>query len=67
MKTKIKIILSAIVLFSVLSFGQNKFIIGAGGNYNLPIGSLADRMNGSIGGWFYAGKQVSDDWTWVGK
>jgi len=67
MKTKIKIILSVVILFSASLFGQDKFIIGAGSNYNMPFGSLTDRMNGAFGGWFYAGKQVSDVWTWVGK
>lgn len=67
MKTKIKILLTAIILFSTVTSAQNKFIIGAGGNYNLPLGSLADRMNGAFGGFLFAGKQISENWTWVGK
>jgi hypothetical protein len=67
MKFSLKIFLLTVFVLPQLIVAQNKFLIGAGGNYNLPIGSLADRMNGAFGGWFYAGKQVSDDWTWVGK
>ncbi len=67
MKTQTKIIFSVMILFSALTFGQTKFIGGAGANYNLPIGSLADRINGNLGGWFYAGKQINENWTWVGK
>jgi len=67
MKLSLKYFLLAVFTLSQLMLAQNKFIIGAGGNYNLPVGTLADRMKGNIGGWFYAGKQVSDNWTWVGK
>jgi hypothetical protein len=67
MKLFLKIFLIAVFTLSQFLLAQNKFVIGVGGNYNLPVGSLADRMNGAFGGWFYAGKQVSDDWTWVGK
>lgn len=67
MKTKIKFILTAFILFSTLTFAQNKYVIGAGANYNMSIGSLADRMNGSFGGWVFAGKQINENWTWVGK
>jgi len=67
MRLSIKIFLFVFFTLSQLFLAQDKYIIGAGGNYNLPVGSLADRMNGSFGGWFYAGKQVSDNWTWVGK
>lgn len=67
MKTKIKITITAFILFSTLTFAQNKYIIGAGANYFLPVGSLADRMNGAFGGWIFAGKQINESWTWVGK
>ncbi len=67
MRLSIKIFLLVFFTLSELLLAQDKYVIGAGGNYNLPVGSLADRMNGAFGGWFYAGKQVSDDWTWVGK
>jgi hypothetical protein len=65
-----KIIISVIVIFfSVLSAqAQNeKWIVGANTNYNLPIGGLADRMEANMGGLIYAGKKVDQDWTWVGK
>jgi hypothetical protein len=67
MKLSLKYFLPVVFILSELLLAQNKFIIGAGGNYNMPVGTLADRMKGNIGGWLYAGKQVSDDWTWVGK
>lgn len=67
MKLYLRILLFAFFSLSQVLLAQNKLILGAGGNYNLPFGSLADRMKGNFGGWFYAGKQVSDDWTWVGK
>lgn len=53
--------------FILLKAQNNQWIIGADANYNLPVGGLADRMEGNFGGLFYAGKQVSADWTWVGK
>ena len=67
MRLSFKIFLLVVFTLSQLLLAQNKYVIGAGGNYNLPVGSLADRMKGNIGGWLYAGKQVSDNWTWVGK
>lgn len=67
MKKTIYILITYYLIFSAISFAQNSVIIGAGGNYNLPVGSLSDRMKGNFGGWFYAGKQLNDDWTWVGK
>jgi hypothetical protein len=42
-------------------------IVGAGLSYTLPVGSLADRFNGSLGWMAYAGTQVSQRWTWTGK
>lgn len=65
---KTKIILFALVIFSSTLFSQNnKFIAGATPVYNLPVGTLADRLNGDIGFMFYAGKQISDSWMWIGK
>jgi hypothetical protein len=62
----------AYILLSLLSitslFAQEgNLIFGGEANYNLPVGSLADRFNPGIGGSFYIGSQVSDKWTWVGK
>lgn len=67
MKLSLKYFLPIVFILSELLLAQNKFIVGAGGNYNVPIGTLADRMKGNIGGWLYAGQQISDDWAWVGK
>ncbi len=65
-----KIIFTLIILsLSIVNItAQNShWIIGANGNYNLPVGSLADRMDGNFGGSFYAGKRLNSEWTWVGK
>lgn len=43
------------------------FLAGAGALYVLPVGSLHDRFNGSVGGMVFLGKQVSAQWTWIGK
>lgn len=67
MKITVNIIIFFVLTFSSVHFAQNSFVIGAGGNYNLPAGSLADRMKGNFGGYIYAGKQLSEKWTWVGK
>lgn len=67
MKNILKITLFQILIFSGLLSAQSLFIVGAGTNYNLPVGSLADRMKANFGGWVYAGKQISENWTWVGK
>ncbi|MBN2572041.1 MAG: hypothetical protein JXA68_07935 [Ignavibacteriales bacterium] len=61
-----------ISLFVLLSFAkifaqEGSFIIGADGAYYLPFGGLGDRFNGTIGGSFFLGEQVSNDWTWIGK
>jgi hypothetical protein len=67
MKKIIKNIVILLTFLSITVFSQSKFIAGAGANYNMPIGSLADRMNGAFGGLFYVGKQINEKWTWVGK
>jgi hypothetical protein len=46
---------------------SKSFIIGADANYNLPLGTLSERLKGAFGGIVYAGKKVSDSWTWTGK
>lgn len=58
-----------VFLFSFVSLNaqNNQWIIGANANYNLPLAELANRMEGNIGGLFYAGKRLSNDWTWLGK
>ncbi|MGE5363291.1 MAG: hypothetical protein ACM3SM_04110 [Bacteroidota bacterium] len=57
----------AAVLFAGVSPAQNKFVAGAGASMLFPIGTLHDRYNPAAGGSFYFGKQVSENWTWVGK
>ena len=67
MKILIKISVFLFILFAGFLPAQNNFIVGGGANYNIPFGSLSDRFNGNFGGWVYAGKQISEKWTWVGK
>lgn len=67
MKKSINILFLILFISSAFSYAQNSAVIAAGTNYNLPVGSLSDRLKGNFGGWFYAGKQVNDNWTWVGK
>lgn len=59
--------ISAIVIISLTSFAQNKILIGASANYNVPVGMLSNRLQSAPGFLIYAGKQTSQDWTWVGK
>ena len=58
-----------IFLLSVcfLQAQNSNWVIGANTNYNFPIAGFADRMEGNFGGLIYAGKQVSENWTWLGK
>lgn len=64
---KIKFLLIASLFVSTLFAQKDSFIIEANGNYYLPTGALADRFNGTFGGSFYLGKQVSQKWTWLAK
>jgi hypothetical protein len=66
MKT-IKILFIAALFFTSINAQKNSIIIEANGNYYLPTGALAERFNGTFGGSFLVGKQVSDNWTWLGK
>lgn len=58
-----------IFLLSVcfLQAQNSNWVFGANTNYNFPIAGFADRMEGNFGGLIYAGKQVSENWTWLGK
>jgi hypothetical protein len=73
MKKILLLISLFIILLSSFSFAQQKdtdeypYIINATADYYMPVGSLADRFEGTIGGTFYFGKQISDDYTWLGK
>ncbi|MBN1638366.1 MAG: hypothetical protein JW866_05330 [Ignavibacteriales bacterium] len=67
---KLKIFTISVIcflLFAKVFAQEGSFIVGANGAYYLPFGGLADRFDGTIGGSFYLGKEVSKDWTWVGK
>lgn len=58
--------LIALLTINILPQEQN-FLFGAGTNFNLPIGSLSGRMEGALGGYFFAGQKMNENWTWVGK
>ncbi len=64
----IKYYIFLMIIISAECYSQdNSWIVGADGNYNMPIGTLSKRFEGSIGGIVYAGKKSNNDWTWVGK
>jgi len=44
-----------------------KFIAGADGNYFIPIGTLGDRFEPTIGTSVYFGQEVSKSWAWTGR
>jgi hypothetical protein len=69
MKAKLSFFIMAAVCGMVPSaWSQNGTIVaGAGVVYNLPVGSLQYRFNGSPGVMIFAGQEVSSNWTWVGK
>ncbi len=70
MKIKI-ILLPGILTFifgsQLLMSQENPVIIGANVVFDLPVGTLGDHFKGAAGGMIYAGKQISESWTWVGK
>lgn len=63
---KLLIILSIIIIASS-AYAQNKFLVGASANYNIPVGMLSNRLEPAPGFLIYLGKQISKEWTWVGK
>ncbi len=69
MKIKYLYICSFLILISALKLNAQDapFFVGANGVYNIPIGTLGDRFKSEAGGMIFAGKQISDDWTWIGK
>lgn len=67
---KLLYIFTLIIVFGTVQeiFSQNEhYITGANGAMYIPLGTLADRYNSSVGGSVYFGKEVSEDWSWVGK
>lgn len=64
---KFVIIIFCLALFPNLFAQNNNFFIGASSTYNLPVGTMSDRMKGNFGFNIYAGTSVSSDWTWIGK
>lgn len=57
----------SIIIIATSVYSQNKLLVGASANYNIPIGMLANRMKPAPGYLIYFGKQTSQDWTWTGK
>ena len=57
----------SIIFISFTLQAQNKFLVGASANYNVPVGMLSNRLEAAPGFLIYAGKQISSDWTWIGK
>jgi hypothetical protein len=56
-----------VILFSFKTNAQNDFVFGANGSYFIPFGSLAERLEPTIGGSFYFGMETSENWTWIGR
>jgi hypothetical protein len=46
---------------------EGAFVAGANGEMYIPIGTLSQRYKNTYGGSVYFGREVSEDWTWVGK
>ncbi|HPN37077.1 MAG TPA: hypothetical protein PL041_01650 [Melioribacteraceae bacterium] len=63
-KTIITII---ILLTGIINAQKLNFVAGLDGNYYLPLGTLGERFNPTAGIAISFGKEVSKDWTWVGK
>ena len=69
MKAKLLLMtLVAIGGMAASAWSQNgTMVAGAGAVYNLPVGSLHYRFNGSVGGMVFVGKEINVNWTWIGK
>jgi len=68
MKKLLYIFTLVITLVSVKeTFSQDSYMAGANANYYIPLGTLSDRYKPAMGESFYFGKDVSENWTWVGK
>lgn len=57
----------SIIIITSSAIAQNKFLIGASANYNLPFGMLSNRLEPAPGFLVFFGRQTSEDWTWIGK
>lgn len=65
---KICTLAALLVISSKGIFAQEEaFIAGAGASMYIPIGTLADRYQSTVGGNVYFGREVSESWSWVGK
>lgn len=65
---KIKLFFIAFLTLVNYSLAQNQnWVIGADANYNIPIAGLANRLEANFGALIYAGKNVDEKWTWLGK
>jgi hypothetical protein len=49
------------------AFAQHQTVIGAGTQYQIPIGTLQHRFLSSPGAMVFAGAEVSPHLTWIGK
>jgi hypothetical protein len=62
------IVLPALLMAAPLARAQDGAIVaGLSAVYTTPVGSLHNRFEGSPGGMAFIGKQISSDWTWIGK
>jgi len=66
---KILSIAAISILFnlSYLNAQNNSFIAGVSGQYNLPLSGLNYQYEAGIGYSIHFGKEISQDWTWMGK
>ena len=69
MKAKLSFVILMALCGAVPSaWSQNEVIVAGGGAaYNLPVGSLHYRFNGSLGGMVFIGEEINSNWTWIGK
>jgi len=60
--------LLAVLVAAPLAVAQDGAIVtGASAVYSVPVGSLHNRFESALGGMVFIGKQISSDWTWIGK
>lgn len=66
-----KLVISALLVALIGAFparAQDRAVVaGLGAMYTVPVGSLHSRFEAAPGGMVFLGKQISADWTWIGK
>ncbi len=67
MKKKLFIAAVCVVFAFNLNAQNSDYILGSDASYYLPLGTLAERFNGTLGVSFFFGKSVSERWTWIGR